>query len=144
MGAEGLAHVQWAGAVEDAGEVAAGKPGERQSAGRSLCRALTMPFCKKRGALQVSKFGVSHEQSDVPQGQTKGQLKSLCCDQSRVSREFICHQFVVGGGTAQRRGALVKRGFLEYYTLTRMAKIKNDDTKCWQGCEEIRALIHCR
>lgn len=40
MGAEGLVHVQWAGAVEDAGEVAAGKPGERPSAERFVMRAL--------------------------------------------------------------------------------------------------------
>ena len=79
----------------------------------------------------------------MPQGQTDGQLKSVCCDQSCVFREFICHQFVVGEGTAQRRGALVKRGFLEYYTLIKMAEIKNENTKCWQEFEEIRALIHC-
>lgn len=47
MRAERLAHVRWPGAVENAGEVAAGKPGAGPSVKRSFCRASTVPFCKK-------------------------------------------------------------------------------------------------
>lgn len=30
-----------------------------------------------------------------------------------------------------------------HFILTRMARIKKPDSKCWQGYREIRTLIHC-
>lgn len=41
------------------------------------------------------------------------------------------------------RKMLMKTTMKYYFMLTRMTIIRKNNNKCWPGCEEIGALIHC-
>lgn len=103
----------------------------------SLIRSISRTWHIRRGRWLVTVHHNKVGGEEGEEGEEKMKYLSTAYPRSQKEGLFFCKQVLC------MYQEILLCAMRYHFILTRMARIKKLDNKCWQGYREIRTLIHC-